>query len=395
MIPTTNTATSLSPPLSSSSPLQSSQNHIVAHHRQSPTTAVSVGANSFVVFEAIYYDNANGGTPIPTNQLVLAKVSRQTPIGAIAKEKNEAQTRPMLAAVQNNDMTTNGLNRVPVNNNGPAATSILLTTTPSNPPNHSNSSTNGATFVKKPPGIIVLSQASLSKLLTASDLNVINNNHNSRNRNSESTDADEQIVKMDTSHAPKPSSHHILLQTNKLHTTAATTHLAALKTKSIIADAPTVPNKVIIASTNANIAATTTITATNPSANKLHSDLISTSNNNTVMNNNPSTNTTINHAHAHHNNNCFNIQCHNVNSATNTNQSHLITNHNQLKTVLMLNSTSTLATTAGIVTVTSSAAAVPTIGPNQSAVKEELSTDEYAVTKDTNQQVYLHLFFFS
>lgn len=285
MIPTTNT-------LSSSSSITCVSPNQVASKQ-----------NSFVVFEAIYYDNANGTTN-QSNQLVLAKVKNNNAItNDIKNESNPIQPILLASNIQNS-------------------------TTPT---------TSSTTIIKKP-GIILLTQASLNKLLNASDLNAINNNHHNivRDRNSE------------------------------LNVITA----SATKCNTI--------NKIIVATSNP--------TNINTNNKLIDSKLTnSKSNRNCSDNNNSITN---NHVHAHHNhqinNNNINIfnECNSAidttNNETQTNHNHNSNNNNnQLKSVLMINST--LETTAGVVTVTS------TTVPIQSINRE--SSDEQASTKTNDQQV--------
>lgn len=153
--------------------------------------------------------------------------------------------------------------------------------------------------VVKKPGIILLTQASLSKLLHANDLNVINNNNfNGRNRNNENDDAN--ATKMNSG------------------------------------------NRIIIAPSNIH-------------ANNININQTINSTNHTDNNNIKRILTTSNHVHAHHTNeNNTNIS--NQNQTQNQ-------NNNPFKTVLMINSTSTsmLETAAGIVTITPTAGSLATV----------------------------------
>lgn len=197
-----------------------------------------------MVFEAIYYDNGSNGVQNHSNQFVVANVKNNHVI---------------------NDSTI-----VTRNETAPSAlTTVLQCNKTSSSSTPSNTLQNG-TIVKKP-GIILLTQASLSKLLSSSDLNVINNNSNTN---------------------------------------------------------------------------------------------------------------TANHVHSHQNDSSntrskCNFATFNSTITTNPNPSQ---NNNHLKTVLMINSTSTIETTAGIVTLT------PSTGPTQSAIAKRDSTDENGKSI-INQQV--------
>lgn len=132
--------------------------------------------NSFVVVEAIYYDSLN------SNQFVLAKV------------KN-AQTNTINANANANVNASESMLTMTKCEQNVAQKPIIVTSVAQNSNNLATpstpSTTNGGNGnVVKKPGIILLTQASLSKLLQANDLNVINNNHfNGRNRNNENDDA--------------------------------------------------------------------------------------------------------------------------------------------------------------------------------------------------------------
>lgn len=134
---------------------------------------VVAGSNkSYVVFEAIYYDNGANGVHNHSNQLVLAKV------------KSNHKTNDTKANANTNTTTkcdANVAQPILVTSVSSPLTSVLQcnnsTTSLSNNNNSNNISNNNGTIVKKP-GIILLTQASLSKLLSANDLNVINNNSN-------------------------------------------------------------------------------------------------------------------------------------------------------------------------------------------------------------------------
>lgn len=241
---------------------------------------VAGNKNSYVVFEAIYYDNgrANGTAQNHSNQLVLAKV----------KNNNN-----------NNQNNTNNNNNAPSSgkkNEAKNVTAPILVTSVSTPltsvlqcnSNNTVSTVNCGTIVKKP-SIILLTQASLSKLLSTSDLNMINNNNNNNNNSNAS-------------------------QNNNNNNT--TTH---------------------IHNVNANV----------------H----------------------VNHVHSHHQHETSNrSKCNiTINTTTNPNPSTVTQNNSQLTSVLMINSTSTIETSAGVVTLTSASA------PNR-----DLSDD---AAKTNNSQV--------
>lgn len=140
----------------------------------SPNLVTGTNNNSFVVVEAIYYDNSN------SNQFVLAKV-KNAQMNAINANANANAIESMLTMKK----CEQNIEQKPIIVTSVAQNSSNLTTcvTPS--------TTNGCNGnVVKKPGIILLTQASLSKLLHANDLNVINNNNfNGRNRNNENDDA--------------------------------------------------------------------------------------------------------------------------------------------------------------------------------------------------------------
>lgn len=209
-----------------------------------------------MVFEAIYYDNGTNGVQNQPNQLVLAKVKNNNHITAAVTDTK-----------LNHTSKTNEKN----------VTAPILVTSVSSPItsvlqyNNSASSTNSGTIVKKP-GIILLTQTSLSKLLSANDLNMLNNHAN------------------------------------------------------------------VIMNSNAN---------------------------------------TVSHAHTHQPDNSNRNKCNNTINSTNHSSSSQI--NNQLTSVLMINSTSTIETTAGIVTLTSTSAS------NRDAA---VSADDTA--KTNNQQVNIN-----
>lgn len=259
---TTNTQTSSLSPSSSSSSIQCVSPNVVTGSK-----------NKFVVFEAIYYDNSN------TNQFVLAKV------------KNAQM-----------DTTTKLDPQTPMTSVGPA-TPITTTTT-------TVATTNGG--VVKKPGIILLTQASLSKLLNSSDLNVINNNFNGRNRNNEHDDSTKSIAMNSTMNS-----------------------------------IPNNNNTIIIApSTN------------NQSNSTNHIDC-----NNRIL-------TTSNHVHHPHQNEHLNNHFNKCNSQIHNHFNQSQNHNNPYKSVLMINSTSTLETTAGIVTITS------TTGTTSAPIKRDENDDQ-------------------
>lgn len=126
---------------------------------------VVTGSNkSYVVFEAIYYENGTNGVQNQPNQLVLAKV-KNNHINADAKSN---------VTMKNND--TNVAAPILVTSVSSPLTSVLQF---NNNNNNNNKNHNTPSTIVKKPGIILLTQTSLSKLLSASDLNLINNNANS------------------------------------------------------------------------------------------------------------------------------------------------------------------------------------------------------------------------
>lgn len=210
--------------------------------------------NSYVVFEAIYYENGNtNGVQNQPNQLVLAKVKNNHING-------DAKTNVIMKS------DTNVAAPILVTSVSSPLTSVLQL--------NNTCGTNCGTIVKKP-GIILLTQTSLSKLLSASDLNMINNNAN----------------------------------------------------------------------TNTNI--------------------------NSNIN-------TVNHAHSHQPDNCNRSKC-NITINTTTNPSSVSTQfNNQLQSVLMINSTSTIETTAGVVTLTSTSA------PNRDAIVDTARANNQQVNMNVN-----------
>lgn len=128
----------------------------------SPNVVAGSNNNSYVVFEAIYYDNGSNGVQNHTNHLVLAKMKNNHTINDKNATKNETNhvAPPILVTSVSTPLTS-----VLQCNNSTTATA----------------STNGG-FVKKP-SIILLTQSSLSKLLSVNDLNVINNNSNTNTTN--------------------------------------------------------------------------------------------------------------------------------------------------------------------------------------------------------------------
>lgn len=124
---------------------------------------VASSNTSYVVFEAIYYDNhGSNGVQNHSNQLVVAKVKSNQVVASDANAmKNETNVAPPILVTSVSSPLTSVLQ---CNNN----TSLI-------------SSQNGA-IVKKP-GIILLTQASLNKLFSTNDLNVINNNTNTNTNN--------------------------------------------------------------------------------------------------------------------------------------------------------------------------------------------------------------------
>lgn len=219
---------------------------------------VASGNNSYVVFEAIYYDNGTNGIQNHSNQLVVAKVKNSHVTNdtttATKNETNVAAAAPILVTTS----VSTPLASVLHCNNTSSSTSASSSTS-------SSTLLHNGTLVKKP-GIILLTQASLSKLLSANDLNVINNNSNIN---------------------------------------------------------------------------------------------------------------TTNHAHSHQHDNIIRSKCNFA--ITNTTNSNPTQNNNQLTSVLMINSTSTIETTAGIVTLTSSST-----GSMQSAANRDATNEN---GKNSNQQV--------
>lgn len=164
---TTNTQSSSSPP---SLPPQSSS----SIKNVSPNVVAGSNNKSYVVFEAIYYDNGLNGVHNHSNQLVLAKVksnhtTNETKVNATTANCDTNVTQPILVTSVSTPLTS-VLQCNHNNNNNNTTTSLA-----------SNNNNNGS-IVKKP-GIILLTQASLSKLLSANDLNVINNNSNANTAN--------------------------------------------------------------------------------------------------------------------------------------------------------------------------------------------------------------------
>lgn len=286
---TTITATTRTPTpntLSSSSP--SSSIKCVSPH------VVNGNNNGYVVFEAIYYDNGRsngrtgGLTQNHSNQLVLAKVK---------SNNNNNNNNNRIANHNNNNnnvvATTPATMSVTKTEAKNVAAPILVTSTPLTSVLQCNSNTvstvNCGTIVKKP-SIILLTQASLSKLLSSSDLNMINNNNNKTNTNHNNNN-------------------------------------------------------------NANI----------------HN-----------VNVNNATNVHVNHAHSHHqHDNSNRSKCNitiNTTTTTNSNPSTVTQNNSsQLKSVLMINSKSTIETSAGIVTLTSTSAPAPLLPPPNRDVSDEMA----------------------
>lgn len=180
---------------------------------------------------------------------------------------------------------------------------IIVTSVAQNSNNLTTCVTQSATIsgngtVVKKPGIILLTQASLSKLLHANDLNVINNkNFNGRNRNNENDDAN--ATKMDSG------------------------------------------NRIIIAPSN--------IHANNININQTINSINHTDNNNIkrIL-------TTSNHVHAHHTNE------NNTNIIIDQNQNQN-NNPFKTVLMINSTSTSMLETAAGIVTITPATGSLATV----------------------------------
>lgn len=146
IVPTTKTQSSSSP----SSSIKCVSPNVVASSN-----------SSYVVIEAIYYENGSNGVQNHSNQLVLAKV-KNNPVSSDANVMighNAAVTKTETSVAP----------PILVTSVSTPLTSVLQCT--------SATSSNHCAIVKKP-GIILLTPASLSKLLGANDLNVINNNSN-------------------------------------------------------------------------------------------------------------------------------------------------------------------------------------------------------------------------
>lgn len=210
-----------------------------------------------MVFEAIYYDNGTNGVQNQPNQLVLAKVKNNNHITAAVTDTKTNATKTI---------ETNVTAPILVTSVSSPITSVLQYNNSSAP------STNSGTIVKKP-SIILLTQTSLSKLLSANDLNMLNNNAN--------------------------------------------------------------------VSMNSNI-------------------------------------NTVGHAHSHQPDNSNRSKCNiTINTTSHSSPSQI---NNQLTSVLMINSTSTIETTAGIVTLTST-----------SASNRDVSVSADDTAKSNNQQVNINI----
>lgn len=320
MIPTTNTISS-SQLTSSSSITRVSPNLLTAK------------AKSFVVLEAIYYDNGTGSTP-QSNQLILAKLKN----GDSMAGKMEAKCNQSISNATNLNLVESNIH-------------TITTTTPT---------TASPTIIKKP-GIILLTQASLNKIFCSGDLNVLNNNNNIYHQ---------QTNGRDKSNGNYPYTKAMGMQMGS--DTSATTNTTNTNTGAIVSTITNISHAVTngtnrISSTPSNPNTEIIISRINGASNRINSDKSITTTNHIHHVHSPTTNqiqlkqNSISHINSNHNNN------NNYNN-----------NNNQLKSVLMINST--LESTANAIKIAQSS------GLNQS-ISQQPSQGDQGSTRNNEQQV--------